>query len=47
MLPTVSAKVTFTDFQWAEPGQAGLEPERFKVLQAVLHRLYYSDCIVQ
>jgi len=31
VLPTVSAKVTFTDFQWAEPGQAGLEPERFKV----------------
>ena len=47
VLPTVSAKVTFTDFQWAEPGQAGLEPERFKVLLALPHRLHYYHCTVQ
>ena len=31
VLPTVSAKVTFTDFKWTESGDAGLEQEKFQI----------------
>jgi hypothetical protein len=31
VLPTVSAKVTFTDFKWTESGEAELEKEKFQI----------------
>jgi len=31
VLPTVSAKVTFTDFQWTETGDTGQEREKFQI----------------
>ena len=31
VLPTVSAKVTFTDFQWTEGGDSVQEKEKFQV----------------
>jgi len=31
VLPTVSAKITFTDFKWTESGDAGLEQEKFQI----------------
>jgi len=31
VLPTVSAKVTFTDFKWSEPGDPALENDRYEI----------------
>jgi len=31
VLPTVAAKVTFTDFKWTEPGDPGQTADRFKI----------------
>ena len=47
VLPTVSAKITFTDFKWSAPGDPALENERYEIPKDKGYTLdpnRYCDC---